>query len=202
MTDKLSEIGPNSRPIDIFEEWMTLAKATPAIREPTAMTVTTMAKDGSLHARVVLCKKWSEEGFTFYSNYESRKGRELDHNQNTSLLFYFDPLFLQIKISGKTEKTSRADSEEYWNSRPRASQLSQFISKQSAPIHAREDLERAWSEAERKFEGQSIPCPSHWGGYLVRPQSIEFWIGRPNRLHDTFHFEKGPKGWTFSRLSP
>ncbi len=202
MQDTLQEIGPDSKPLTIFEEWMASAKATPGIREPTAVNVATVASDGEVHSRVVLCKKWSEEGFVFYSNYRSRKGLDLAAHAQTALLFYFDPLFRQIKISGKAEKTSRQDSENYWRSRPRESQLSQYISNQSAPVDSRQELEDQWHAAEQKFTGRDIPCPEHWGGYLIRPRTIEFWIGRPNRLHDTFEFEKDQAGWTFRRLSP
>lgn len=202
MTETLSEIGPDSHPLEIFEEWMRLAKSTPAIREATAMNVATVDEKGGVHSRVVLCKKWTEEGFYFYTNYDSRKGRQLAAHPQAGLLFYFDPLFLQIKISGAVEKTSRADSEEYWNTRPRASQLSQYVSRQSEPVASRLELDRAWADAEKKLAGQPILCPANWGGYLVRPKTIEFWIGRPNRLHDTFEFEKGSTGWTFRRLCP
>lgn len=202
MVDSLSEIGPDSKPLAIFEEWMALARREPKIREATAMNVSTVNAAGEIHSRIVLCKKWSEEGFTFYSNYNSRKGHELEQNAQTGLLFYFDPLFLQIKISGKAVKTSRQDSVDYWRSRPRESQLSQFISQQSEPIASRAQLEALWAAADKKFGKQEIPCPEHWGGYLIQPQSLEFWIGRENRLHDTFLFEKAPMGWTFRRLCP
>jgi pyridoxamine 5'-phosphate oxidase len=202
VNESSSDIGPESKPLAVFEQWMALAKSTAGIREATAMTVTTSGQDGALHSRVVLCKKWTEDGFYFYTNYNSRKGRELGGDAHVSLLFYFDPLFRQIKISGKAVKTSREDSENYWRSRPRASQLSQYISRQSEAVGSREELESLWAKAEKDFAGQDIPCPGHWGGYLVRPQTIEFWIGRPNRLHDRFEFEKGSSGWTFRRLYP
>lgn len=181
---------------------MALAKNTPGIREATAMTVTTADSLGNLHSRVVLCKKWSEEGFVFYTNYLSRKGRELDRNSHAALLFYFDPLFRQIKISGTAEKTSREDSEAYWRSRSRESQLSQFVSRQSEAVSSRAELDALWAAAEKQFTGREVPCPAHWGGYLVRPKAIEFWLGRPNRFHDRFEFEKAPAGWTFRRLCP
>lgn len=202
MQDTLQEIGQDSNPIAVFEEWMAAAKAVPSIREPTAMNVATVAGGGEIHSRVVLCKKWSEEGFVFYSNYQSRKGLDLAANAQTALLFYFDPMFRQIKISGVAEKTSRQDSEDYWRSRARGSQLSQYISNQSQPIASRQELQDQWNAAEAKFKDCDIPCPEHWGGYLVRPRLIEFWIGHTNRLHDTFEFEKDPAGWTFRRLSP
>ncbi len=200
--DNTSEIGPASNPFSIFEEWMTKAKAAPQIREPTAMTVSTFNSTGDLHSRVVLCKQWSEEGFVFYSNYQSRKGAELEKNKHVALLFYFDPFFKQIKISGTAEKTSRETSVAYWRSRHRDSQLSQFISQQSQPIGSRAELEALWAAADKKYADQEIPCPEHWGGYLVRPKTFEFWIGYVHRLHDRFEFEKAPTGWTFRRLCP
>lgn len=195
-------IGAKSNPLGIFEEWMTEAKANKAIREPTAMALATSGSDGELGVRVVLCKGWSEKGFTFYTNYHSRKGLDLAKNPNAAAVFYWDPMFRQVKIEGTVEKTSRAESEAYWNSRPRESQLSQFISRQSEEIDSREQLEKAWEEADKRFQNQTIPCPAHWGGYVIKPSSIEFWIGRPGRLHDRFSFEKDAAGWTFRRLCP
>jgi pyridoxamine 5'-phosphate oxidase len=200
--DNTSEIGPASNPLSIFQEWMTKAKAAPEIRESTAMTVSTVNALGEMHSRVVLCKEWSENGFVFFSNYHSRKGVELEKNQHAALLFYFDPFFKQIKISGKAEKTSREESVTYWKSRPRDSQISQFISQQSQPIGSRAELEALWSAADQEYANREIPCPEHWGGYLVRPKTIEFWIGYSHRLHDRFEFEKVPQGWTFRRLCP
>ena len=181
---------------------MEAAKSNPAIKEPTAMSVATASSLANLHLRVVLCKSWSRDGFVFFTNYQSRKGRDLLQNQNAAALFYWDPLFRQVKISGSVQKTSRAESEAYWNSRPRESQLSQYISQQSTPVNGRETLESAWRQAEQKFHLQPIPCPEHWGGYTLSPREIEFWIGRPNRLHDRFIFEKSRENWTFRRLSP
>ncbi|HMN68642.1 MAG TPA: pyridoxamine 5'-phosphate oxidase [Bdellovibrionales bacterium] len=172
------------------------------MREPTAMAIATVSGEGDVHQRVVLCKSWSEDGFVFYSNYNSRKGRDLGANPHIGAVFYWDPMFRQVKITGVAEKTSRADSEAYWASRPRASQLSQYVSRQSEPCESREALERAWREAETRFHGHQIPCPEHWGGYLLRTQQIEFWMGRENRLHDAYSFEKAAAGWTFRRLYP
>lgn len=178
------------------------AKAAGSMREPTAMVVSTAATSGELHSRVVLCKSWAEDGFVFYTNYESLKGQDLKSNPQAAAIFYWDPLFRQVKISGDVVKTSRAESEEYWNSRPKGSQLSQYISHQSQTVTSREELENRWREAETKFKDKPIPCPQHWGGYVLRPHTIEFWIGRDNRLHDRFKFQKQDSGWTFRRLFP
>ncbi len=195
------EINANSKPLAVFEEWMKEAKENKAIREPTAMALATAA-DSSVGVRVVLCKGWSEKGFVFYTNYHSRKGLDLGKNPNAAAVFYWDPLFRQVKVEGPVSKTSRAESETYWNSRPRDSQLSQYISRQSQEISSREELEKAWTEADKHFQGQSIPCPIHWGGYVLEPRTLEFWIGRPGRLHDRFSFEKDGASWTFHQLCP
>lgn len=195
------EIGPNSQPLTIFSAWLAEAQANQTIREPTAMTVAT-ANAAELHARVVLCRGWSEEGFIFYTNYNSLKGQDLAHDNRAAAVFYWDPLSRQVRISGRVKKTSREVSENYWNHRERGSQLSQFVSQQSATIASREALEAAWKKAEKDFSGRAIPCPEHWGGYLLEPEKIEFWIGRTGRLHDRYLFEKSPRTWTFRRLCP
>ncbi len=178
------------------------AKANPAIREPTAMSVATASALDGLHLRVVLCKSWAADGFVFYTNYLSRKGLDLKQNPNAAAVFYWDPLFRQVKISGPVHKTSRLDSEAYWSSRPRESQLSQYISRQSQTVASRDELESAWQKAELEWRDKAILCPEHWGGYTLTPNEIEFWTGRPNRLHDRFIFEKTGKSWTYRRLAP
>lgn len=166
------------------------------------MALATSNLQGDLHTRVVLCKEWSDKGFTFFTNYNSRKGADLANQPKAAAVFYWDPIFRQVKITGHVQKTSRMESEAYWNSRPRESQLSQWISKQSEPVATRAELENAWQEADRKFANRKIPCPDHWGGYLLIPQSIEFWIGQPGRLHDRFEFQKSGDLWTYQRLYP
>ncbi len=196
------EITAHSKPIDVFNRWMDEARAQSDIREPVAMALATQSPDGGLHNRVVLCKSWSDQGFTFFTNYLSAKGRELAHHPFAGAVFYWDPLLRQVRISGRVEKVPEKDSQEYWRLRPRDSQLSQYISRQSEEVSSREELERLKAEAEREFEGREVPCPKHWGGYILLPQSIEFWVGQPGRLHDRFVFEKSEKAWTFRRLYP
>lgn len=196
------EITAQSRPLNLFEQWMAEAKATTQIKEPTAMSVATCSANGDLHVRVVLCKGWSEAGFVFYTNYESRKGRELDANPHIAAVFYWDPLFRQIKITGQVERVPRQQSIEYWRTRPRESQLSQWVSRQSQPIVSREQMESEWRAAEQEFAGREVPCPDHWGGYLIRPKTIEFWIGMPGRFHDRHQFEAQGNAWSYSRLYP
>lgn len=198
----LMEISAHTIPMALFDDWMAEAKAHKGIREATAMSLATLTANGDLNARVVLCKSWSENGFVFYTNYASRKGADLAANPKAAAVFYWDALFRQVKIAGPVTKTTRAESEAYWNSRPRDSQLSQYISRQSEVIGSREELERAWADADEKFRDSEIPCPMHWGGYVLQHSSIEFWIGRPGRLHDRFSFEKSGPNWTFRRLCP
>lgn len=196
------EIGPQSNPFKVFEQWMADARQNKSIREATAMSLGTLSPKGDVNVRVVLCKGWSGKGFVFYSNYLSRKGEDIAGHAQIGATFYWDPMFRQVKINGRAEKTSRAESEAYWASRPRDSQISQFISKQSQPVESRDALEKAWAKAEAEYSGKEIPCPSHWGGYVIIPERIEFWIGLPGRLHDRFEFEKTPSSWTFRRLCP
>ena len=166
------------------------------------MSLATVGADNNLHSRVVLCKHWSVEGFKFYTNYQSRKGLELAQNPNVAAVFYWDALFRQIKISGAVTQTSREDSVAYWASRARDSQLSQYISRQSQAAPNRQVMEQEWEVARQEFLGRDIPCPAHWGGYLIKPERLEFWIGRPGRLHDRHEFEKTSTLWAYRRLYP
>lgn len=189
-------------PFSLLDQWIKEAQGEPKIKEATAMTVTTRSQGGELTSRVVLCRGWSQNGLVFYSNYKSLKGKDLESDPHISALFYWDPLFRQIKISGKATKTSRADSVNYWNQRPRENQLSQWISRQSEQVDSRATLNQLWQKAEKDFEGKPIPCPEHWGGYLIEPITIEFWIGQTNRLHDSFVFKRSGTTWTIARLFP
>jgi pyridoxamine 5'-phosphate oxidase len=196
------EFNAQTDPLHAFDAWLSEAKAHPAIREATAMAVATVNGSGEVHNRVVLCKDWTWSGFTFFTNYRSQKGRDLESNGRAGAVFYWDPLFRQVKITGRVSRTNRQVSVNYWDSRARESQLSQFISKQSETVDSRAELEAAWHEADRQFQGRKIPCPEHWGGFLLVPEAIEFWQGLPNRLHDRFLFEKNQDHWTFRRLYP
>lgn len=198
----MMEINDQSRPLDVFNAWMASAKAEPAIKEPNAMALSTVNREGEPQLRVVLCKSWSEEGFIFYTNYESRKGHDILENPRVAANFYWDPLFRQVKIIGRAKKTARAISENYWSTRSRESQLSQWVSHQSEPVDSRDTMEEAWHAAEAKYAGHDVPCPQHWGGYLIEPSAIEFWVGQPGRFHDRFLFEKSNSTWTLSRLYP
>lgn len=189
-------------PLEVFKKWTEEAKAKTSLHEPLAMALATLSKTGEIHNRVVLLKQITNAGITFFTNYNSSKGADLDSNPQAEAVFYWDQLLRQVRIGGKVEKTSRQISVDYWNSRARESQLSQWVSHQSVPLQSRELLMKQVEEARKRFEGQDIPCPEHWGGYLIRPDRMEFWIGSPGRLHHRFHFRKDASGWTSHRLYP
>jgi pyridoxamine 5'-phosphate oxidase len=175
-------------PMAQFRVWMGEALAAGVI-EPTAMTVATVGRaagagEGWPSARVVLLKGYDERGFVFYTNYESRKGRELEENPRAALVFHWPQQDRQVRIEGTVEKTSRAETEAYFASRPVKSQLGAWASHQSAPIGDREELERALAAVTERFAGGEVPAPGEWGGYRVRPSRVEFWQGRRSRLHD------------------
>lgn len=197
-----SEILLQKDPIETFKEWFGEASKSPGVNEPQAMAIATISSTGELHNRIVLLKQVTDKGLIFFTNYNSSKGNDLNFNPQVEALFFWDSLKKQVRIGGLVEKTSREISEKYWNSRPRDSQLSQYISHQSNPVDSWETLQSKVKEAEEEFEGRPIPCPSHWGGYLIKPDRIELWIGTPNRLHHRFYFKKDESGWTSRRLYP
>jgi pyridoxamine 5'-phosphate oxidase len=184
---------------------MNEAKSTASIREPTAMSVATVSKDGSLSNRIVLLKQISPAGLYFFTNYNSHKGKDLADHAAAAVVFYWDPLEKQVRVTGPVKKSTREESESYWATRSRASQLSQYISTQSEPAESRDQLEKLVLDAEEKFNNQPIPCPAHWGGYILEPLEFEFWHGRPGRLHDRFQFlrtKAQDAHWTTRRLYP
>lgn len=189
-------------PLVLFKVWFEEAQRSSGMREPKAMTLSTLSPNGQVHARVVLLKEFTDQGLVFFSNYLSPKGEDLVHNPQCEVVFYWDLLQKQIRVQGSVSKTPRQVSEAYWNSRPRESQRSQYISNQSSPCPDRETLEKAVLEVEEKFKGEPIPCPLHWGGFLIQPTRFEFWTGRPGRLHDRFEFNKSGETWTSNRLYP
>jgi pyridoxamine 5'-phosphate oxidase len=189
-------------PIKQFAQWFGDAAAA-EIRDVNAMSLATIGEDGMPQSRIVLLKAISDRGFVFYTNYESAKGRELERNPRAALNFYWVQLERQIRISGTVEKTSREDSEEYFHSRPVGSQLGAWASRQSDVIANREVLEAKLAEVTDRFGGGAIPLPENWGGYRVKPETIEFWQGRANRLHDRFRYRRDDSGaWIIERLSP
>jgi pyridoxamine 5'-phosphate oxidase len=190
-------------PLKQFETWMQEALAAKA-DEPTAMTLSTATTHGRPSARVVLLKAITPEGFVFYTNYESRKGQQLQENPFAALTFFWPALERQVRVEGSVERVSSAVSDAYFHSRPRGSQLGAWSSPQSQPIPDRTLLENLEREYSAKFqELEVIPRPEHWGGYLVKPERIEFWQGRQNRLHDRLLYEVETNGnWHIQRLAP
>jgi pyridoxamine 5'-phosphate oxidase len=189
-------------PIAQFKQW--LQQAIDAnLNEPNAMTLATADKQGRPSARIVLLKVVDERGFVFFTNYASHKGRELEENPQAALVFLWDELERQVRICGNVSKVSREESEAYFRQRPRGSRLGAWVSEQSSIVRDREILEAGLKTLEQRYPGEDIPLPSYWGGYLVAPTEIEFWQGRPNRLHDRLRYLRISQGkWKIERLAP
>jgi len=188
-------------PIDQFTVWFNEAVFT-KIDEPNAMTLATVSNNGFPNARVVLLKEVDAKGFVFFTNYESCKGEELENNSAAALVFLWKEMARQIRIRGSVEKVPREESEAYFHTRPRDSQLGAWASKQSKKIPGRIFLEEKFRILQKEFEGKEIPLPPSWGGYRVLPFEIEFWQGRENRLHDRIIYRLKGNDWKISRLSP
>lgn len=189
-------------PLNLFRDWFEQMEKIKDLVEVNAMTISTIGLDGFPKNRVVLLKEFGAEGFTFFTNYNSEKGKALAANQHICLSFFWAELERQVIIKGKAEKCSEERSAKYFQSRPRGSQIGAWASNQSREIASREVLEKSVRELETRFEDKDIPKPDFWGGYLVRPVSIEFWQGRPNRLHDRILYTKDNGRWLTKRLAP
>jgi len=206
MTDQLSALTKDTidaNPIRQFQKWFDEVLASGVSEQDAiSMTLATAAKDGRPSARVVLLKSFDDRGFVFYTNYHSRKGKELSENPRACLLFYWSALWRQVRIEGDIKKISTAESEEYFQSRPLGSRLGAWASNQSEVVDTREILESRFAELQERF-GANVPRPDHWGGYRLRPNSIEFWQGRDNRLHDRLRYSLEEDGsWSIERLEP
>ncbi|PKP40720.1 MAG: pyridoxamine 5'-phosphate oxidase [Bacteroidetes bacterium HGW-Bacteroidetes-13] len=198
----LSEKDITDNPMQLFQEWFLEAESSETVDEANAMTVSTLGLDGFPKARVVLLKRYTFEGFIFFTNYNSEKGKAIAANPNICCSFFWPGLERQIIIKGKAEKIADNLSDGYFESRPLGSRLGAIVSPQSEVIPNREILEEKLHKLEKKFESKQPERPKFWGGYLVRPQEIEFWQGRPNRLHDRIRFRLVDIDWIMERLAP
>jgi pyridoxamine 5'-phosphate oxidase len=187
--------------VEQFSRWFADAQR-PDIPEPNAMTLATADATGKPAARIVLLKGFDRRGFVFFTNYTSRKGFELGDNPRATLVFFWQPLERQVRIDGAVEKVSREESIAYFRSRPVASQIGAWVSHQSGVVGSRAELERREAELKKRFAGGDVPTPDFWGGYRVVPQEIEFWQGRPSRLHDRILYTLTGNSWKIQRLAP
>ena len=188
-------------PFPLFEKWLEEAILGQA-NEPTAMILSTVSAEQQPSSRVVLLKLLTNEGFHFFTNYHSRKGREIASNSKVALLFFWPELEREVRIEGIATFSSKELSDQYFGERPYDSQISAIVSRQSERVESRQELERLWREKSEASKGEKLVRPVEWGGYFVRPDSIEFWQGRPNRLHDRILFVKDENEWVVSRLAP
>ena len=189
-------------PIRQFHEWLQEAASCPEIKESTAMVLSTASRDGEISSRVVLLKGYGSEGFRFFTNTGSRKGRQIAENPSVSLLFHWEALERQIQINGSATPLPRSETEAYFASRPRGSRIGAWASRQSEVLADRETLDRHAAALEERFAGGEVPTPEFWSGYQVKPLMVEFWQGRSNRLHDRFRYRKEGASWIIERLSP
>jgi pyridoxamine 5'-phosphate oxidase len=184
-----------------FMKWFQEAEAA-KLTEPNAMTLSTATRDGKPSARTVLLKGVDGRGFVFYSNYESRKGRELEGNPHAALVFPWLAIERQVIVEGAVTKIAREESEAYFHSRPRASQLGAWVSQQSSIISGRAVIEESMKALDQKYAGQTVPLPPNWGGWRLAPESVEFWQGRRSRLHDRLRYRRVKDDWVIERLAP
>lgn len=197
----LDEADVAANPIEQFGRWFDQAKEADLLL-PTAMTLSSVSSNARPSSRTLLLKSFDEDGFVFYTNYGSRKARELEANSHCAMLFHWAELERQVQIEGAVTRTSREESEAYFHTRPRESQIGVWASKQSEPLSERMELEAKVARFEKEFEGQAVPLPGWWGGYRLAPERIEFWQGAEFRLHDRLLYTPIDGGWGITRLSP
>ncbi|HEV7683165.1 MAG TPA: pyridoxamine 5'-phosphate oxidase [Pyrinomonadaceae bacterium] len=201
-TDSIDEQTVDRDPLTLFQRWLHEARAV-GINLAEAMTLATATPEGKPSARLVLLKQADEHGFVFFTNYHSMKARELDSNPQAALVFYWPQLERQVRVEGKVERTPAAESDAYFKTRPRESQIGALASPQSQVIASRAALQARADQIENSYEGREVERPAHWGGYRLHPERIEFWKGRPGRLHDRISYERETDGsWTIKRLAP
>ena len=200
---ELLESNCPENPMELFQKWFLNADASDTIAETNAVTISTIGNDGFPKSRVVLLKKYTWEGFIFYTNYNSEKGKAIQENNHVCLSFFWPALEQQIIIKGKAEKIAENSSDGYFESRPDGSKLGAWASDQSMVVSSREELDERLKTYQQKYEGKEIPRPAHWGGFIVKPVSIEFWQGRPNRMHDRIRYSLLEDfSWKLERLAP
>jgi len=188
-------------PFHLFEKWIGEA-IDGKVSEPTAMVLSTVSEDHKPSSRVVLLKHFTKEGFHFFTNYNSRKGREIKANSQVALLFFWPELEREVRVEGRAAFSPTSLSDQYFSERPFESQISAIVSRQSETVANREELEQLWKIKEAASQGAKLERPAEWGGYFIQPERIEFWQGRPNRLHDRILFVKKGEEWVVSRLAP
>jgi pyridoxamine 5'-phosphate oxidase len=197
----LDEKDAHINPVTQFSKWFQEAVDS-KVNEPNAMCLSTVSSEGKPSSRILLLRNFSEEGFVFYTNYTSRKGEEISANPNVALLFFWPELERQVRIEGKLIKQSKEESDLYFNSRPRTSKLGAWTSAQSKVIASRKVLDEEYKKLSDKFPGEDVPRPDYWGGYLLKPETMEFWQGRSSRLHDRILYTNEGQKWKIERLAP
>jgi len=198
---ELTEGSVEKDPFLQFEKWY-IERLNSGLVNPDAFTLATSSRHGDVSARTVLLKDYDREGFVFFTNFLSKKGIQLTGNNRAAMLFYWPETGRQVRIEGRVQRVSSAESEKYFASRPRQSRISSWASEQSSPIAGKEQLLARYEEFSRKFKGQNVPLPPHWGGFRLVPLWFEFWQEGPHRLHDRISFNPSPDGWKITRLAP
>ena len=201
MSTEPNLINSNQKPINLFNEWFEEAKKS-EINDPNAMNLATISSDGKPNSRIVLLKSYNDAGFVFYTNSNSKKGKAISDNINVALNFYWKSLKKQIRIEGKVFKISKSEADEYYNSRPLGSRIGAWASLQSEELTDRNKLIKRFKDYEKKFQNTEVQRPSHWNGYIVKPELIEFWQEMPFRLHDRVEFKKNKENWIARKLYP